>query len=55
MVLLRGWDEKGFVFFTNYESRKSRDMMENKNVALNFWWGQLSKQVKFESIFLIVK
>jgi hypothetical protein len=45
MVLLRGFDDKGFVFFTNYGSRKSKEMMENPNVALNFWWASLSRQV----------
>jgi pyridoxamine 5'-phosphate oxidase len=44
-VLLRGLDERGFVFFTNYESRKGRDLAENPQAALVFYWGALQRQV----------
>ncbi|KAI8816998.1 pyridoxamine 5'-phosphate oxidase [Fimicolochytrium jonesii] len=46
MVLLKDYDEDGFVFFTNYESRKGRELSENPWAALNFWWGQRSVRVE---------
>lgn len=45
MVLLRDADERGFVFFTNYESRKGRELAENPNAALVFYWKQLERQI----------
>lgn len=48
IVLLRGFDEKGFVFFTNYESKKGNEMLENPHVALNFFWPALERQVRIE-------
>ncbi len=48
IVLLRGFDEHGFVFFTNYQSRKGRDMRDNAKAALVFWWQPLSRQVRIE-------
>src|SRR5262249_45042393 len=48
MVLLRGLDEKGFVFFTNYESRKSRELDENPWASLVFYWAELDRQVRIE-------
>jgi len=45
MVLLKGFDEKGFVFFTNYNSRKGRQLSENPFAALNFFWPELERQV----------
>jgi pyridoxamine 5'-phosphate oxidase len=39
-VLLKGADERGFAFFTNYESRKGRELTENPRAALVFHWGQ---------------
>ena len=44
-VLLKGVDAQGFVFFTNYESRKGRELAENPRAALTFWWGPLERQV----------
>jgi pyridoxamine 5'-phosphate oxidase len=44
-VLLKGVDERGFVFFTNYEGAKGRHMAANPRVALTFWWGGLERQV----------
>lgn len=44
-VLLRGLDDRGFTFFTNYESRKGRQVAENPNVALVFLWKELDRQV----------
>jgi len=44
-VLLKGVDEHGFVFYTNYDSRKSRELTENPNAALTFYWPDLERQV----------
>jgi pyridoxamine 5'-phosphate oxidase len=44
-VLLKGADERGFVFFTNYDSRKGRELAENPNAALAFYWADLERQV----------
>lgn len=46
VVLLRGWDERGFVFFTNYESSKGRELAANPLAALVFFWGKLERQVR---------
>jgi len=48
MVLLKGFDEAGFVFYTNYESRKSHDLAENPWAALVIYWPQLGRQVRIE-------
>lgn len=48
MVLLKGFDDKGFVFFTNYESRKGQEISKNHRVALVFYWKELSRQVRIE-------
>ena len=48
IVLLRGFDEKGFVFFTNYNSRKGNQMLNQPMAALNFFWHELHKQVRIE-------
>ena len=46
VVLLRGIDENGFTFFTNYESAKSKDIEVNNMVSANFFWEKLEKQVR---------
>lgn len=48
MVLLKGVDHGGFVFFTNYESRKGQDLSANAKAALLFWWDRLHRQVRIE-------
>jgi pyridoxamine 5'-phosphate oxidase len=48
MVLLHGLDARGFVFFTNYESRKGRDIEANAQAALCFYWPWLDEQVRVE-------
>ena len=48
IVLLKGFDEKGFVFFTNYESNKGRELDENPNAALVFFWKEIERQVRIE-------
>jgi len=50
IVLLKGFDETGFVFFTNYQSRKGRDLGENPRVALNFHWAWLERQIQIEGL-----
>jgi pyridoxamine 5'-phosphate oxidase len=44
-VLLKGVDERGFIFFTNYDSRKGRELAENPNAALTFYWPELERQI----------
>jgi len=46
IVLLKGVDERGFLFFTNYESRKGRELAANPNAALVFHWAALERQVR---------
>lgn len=45
-VLLKYFDEKGFVFFTNFDSRKAHDIETNPNVALLFFWSEAARQVR---------
>jgi pyridoxamine 5'-phosphate oxidase len=47
-VLLKKVDEHGFVFYTNYESRKANDLAENPHAALLFFWDRLERQVRIE-------
>jgi pyridoxamine 5'-phosphate oxidase len=44
-VLLKGVDERGFIFFTNYDSRKGRELAENPNASLIFYWADLERQI----------
>ena len=46
IVLLRGLDARGFVFYTDYESQKGKELAENPNVALVFYWRELDRQVR---------
>jgi len=48
IVLLRGFDERGFCFFTNYESHKGRELAANPHAALTFHWAALERQVRIE-------
>src|SRR5512147_197284 len=48
MVLLKGQDEQGFVFYTNYESRKGRQILGSMKAALLFHWKSLRRQVRVE-------
>ena len=48
MVLLKGFDARGFVFFTNYESRKGRELAANRQACLLFFWAELERQVRIE-------
>jgi pyridoxamine 5'-phosphate oxidase len=48
MVLLKGYDRRGFVFYTNYRSRKARELARNPRASLLFYWGGLERQVRIE-------
>ncbi|MGF1470552.1 MAG: pyridoxamine 5'-phosphate oxidase [Rubrobacteraceae bacterium] len=48
VVLLKGYDQRGFVFYTNYEGRKANELEANPNCALTFYWGELERQVRVE-------
>jgi len=48
MLLLKGCDERGFMFFTNYRSRKARELFANAHAALVFFWAELERQVRIE-------
>ena len=50
IVLLKDFDERGFVFYTNYNSRKGRELLENAYAALVFWWQPLERQVRVEGL-----
>jgi pyridoxamine 5'-phosphate oxidase len=48
IVLLKGYDKNGFVFFTNYNSDKAREIEQHPKVALLFFWKELERQVRIE-------
>jgi len=48
IVLLKGFDEDGFVFYTNYASQKGQQLTNNPWASLVFWWGELERQVRIE-------
>ncbi len=48
VVLLKGLDDQGFVFFTNYNSRKGKDIAVNSHICLTFFWPELERQVRIE-------
>jgi pyridoxamine 5'-phosphate oxidase len=50
MVLLKRADERGFVFFSGYESRKGRELAANPSAALLFYWHRLGRQVRVEGV-----
>jgi len=50
MVLLKEFDENGFVFYTNYASRKSNDLTINSKIALLFHWSVLQRQIRIEGV-----
>lgn len=50
VVLLRGFDAKGFSFFTNYKSIKGREIRQNKNVCMNFFWPEFQRQVRIRGV-----
>ena len=50
VVLLKSFDDSGFVFFTNYQSRKGRELAENPRASLLFYWSLLCRQVRIEGV-----
>lgn len=48
IVYMRGIKDDGFVFYTNYNSSKGKNLEGNKKVALNFFWGELDRQIRIE-------
>ena len=48
MVLLKSLSDAGLVFFTDYEGKKGQEIINNKKVALNFWWAKTNKQIHIE-------
>ncbi|PMS32736.1 pyridoxamine 5'-phosphate oxidase [Trinickia symbiotica] len=48
ILLIKGVDDRGFVFFTNYESRKGRELAANPHASLLFFWTELERQVRIE-------
>ena len=54
MVLLKGFDSSGFVFYTNLESGKGLSLRENPAVALTFYWGPAQRQIRIEGIVVPV-
>jgi pyridoxamine 5'-phosphate oxidase len=48
IVLLKGLDERGFVFYSNYRSRKGTELTQNPHAALVFWWEPMERQVRVE-------
>jgi pyridoxamine 5'-phosphate oxidase len=50
VCLLKGFDKRGFVFYTNYSSRKGQQIHDNPRAALCFWWQPLERQVRVEGV-----
>ena len=50
MVVLRGFDENGFCFYTDYDSQKGKELAENPHAALVFYWRELDRQVRCNGI-----
>ena len=54
IVLLKDFDERGFVFYSNFQSRKGQELAQTPAAALVFWWGELERQVRIEGAISIV-
>jgi pyridoxamine 5'-phosphate oxidase len=54
IVLLKGFDKKGFTFFTNYDSAKGAELMENPRASLVFFWKELERQVRISGLVEMV-
>lgn len=50
IVLLKGFSDQGFTFFTNYQSNKGKDLIENPYCSLSFFWPELERQVRIEGL-----
>ena len=55
VVLLKAWDERGFVFYTNANSRKGKELAANAKAALNFYWMDMERQIRIEGDVEMVK
>ena len=55
VVLLKGLEDNGLVFYTNQESRKGDELAANAKAALTFWWGPLERQVRFEGETAVIE
>ena len=53
-LLLRTFDKSGFVFYTNYSGRKGKELAENPQAALLFYWPRLGRQIRIEGIVVVV-
>ncbi len=54
VLLLKNFDERGFVFYTNYHSHKGQELADNPQAAIAFWWAELERQVRIEGRVLKV-
>ena len=45
---MKGFDQSGFVFYTNYQSQKSRELVDNPRAAMTFYWPALNRQIRIE-------
>ena len=54
MVLLKSYSDDGFIFFTNSNSKKGKSIKNNTNVALNFHWKSLQKQIRIEGVVSVI-
>ncbi|MCL4121660.1 UNVERIFIED_CONTAM: hypothetical protein GTU68_044138 [Idotea baltica] len=50
VVLLKGFNEKGFVFYTNYESKKGQNLTQNPQISILFFWDLLERQIRIEGV-----
>jgi pyridoxamine 5'-phosphate oxidase len=50
ILLLRNFDDNGFVFYTNYKSRKGKEIVENPHAAILFFWPELERQIRIEGV-----
>lgn len=50
VVLLKEFNGTGFIFFTNYNSKKGHELLLNPNACLNFWWGPLERQIRINGV-----
>ncbi len=50
IMLLKGFEEKGFIFYTNYLSRKGKEIAKNPSAAMVFFWAELERQVRIEGV-----
>lgn len=49
-MLLKGHDDRGFVWYSNYNSRKGGDLDSTHNAALTFWWGEMERSIRIEGV-----